>query len=156
MREPTLQGPAGKAWEIVGDGGPGLVSYLLHVPGAHIAWGSWLVGVVHLRPVAGMAPPKLHYPTAGHEFLIVSVNPERHGMYADPDGGPFHFLEPADVVYQFDGLTDAQAMLLGTLAAQRIVEGMLSPDSDFRRLWVELLTRTVQHMKAGDCGPMSQ
>lgn len=58
------------------------------------------------------------------------------------------FLHPADLVFQFHGVTDDQARQICELAVEHIVAGQ-SCDSDFRAYWERTLTSTVAHYVDG-------
>ena len=58
MRTADITGTHGRAWRLELGTGTALqnatvASYLLYVPGAHICWDHWLVGVAHLREIEG-------------------------------------------------------------------------------------------------------
>ena len=165
VRAPDLTG-VGRAWRI--DTAPGarrepahvagLRSYLLNGPW-HPAWSWWLIGCVHLRPIEGVPPAHLTYPEAEYELQILSLNPDRpvnvDEAEATGDWGDKSipkFLTPPDLVYQFHGVTDAQAGQIADSVLRAIVDGGMSPDSDFRSSWVQLLDNTVAHYRSGGHG----
>lgn len=123
----------------------------------HPFWKWWMLGVVHLRPIEGMDEPAKQYPEAEYELLIVSLNPNRGDPDVDAmergedwgDESEGKFLTPPDLVFHFHGVTDEQARDIGEAAALSIVNGVLSPDSDFRNLWITALRTTVAHFAGG-------
>lgn len=153
-RAPDFVGLAGRAWLMeLGEHarpeqGASLVGYA--VTGEwHPLWRWWLVSVIHLREVPGTPAPVKRYPEAEYEFIIVSVDPEVDPDPDQPFPQPIKYLSPTDVVEQFHGVTDAQAVEIGTLAVRSIVEGMMSPDQDHRAAWHQVMTSTVDHYRQG-------
>jgi hypothetical protein len=73
--------------------------------------------------------------------------PHPHRIGADP----VYHLEPVDFVGQFPALPggDDQARELVELFAKACVNGVLSPDQDWRRRWQESLDATVDHYVRG-------
>jgi hypothetical protein len=129
----------------------GIASYVVNGP-FNIMWQWWLVGMVHLRPIEGVKPPHLLRPDATHEFLIASIHPDERvdiDRVEKPGFRGLRTLDPIDVQHQLAGLTDAQAEELGDLCMQAVVRGMLSPDQDWRRMWVRSLEQTAEHVRTG-------
>jgi hypothetical protein len=156
VRSPDFEGPAGRAYNLIDAGlarrpeqQAGLGAFLVNVPGAHPFWSWWLVSVVHLRPLPGAPDAQKRYPEAQYEFMIVTLNPEQtidpHNL--PPDG--FRLLTPPDVAVQFHGVSDSDAARLCGQAALAIVNGLVSPDQDYRSVWERLITGTIEHYKAG-------
>lgn len=151
--EPTTQGEFGKAWVVQADPSKGsITSFQLERPHAHPWWSWYVVSVVHLRDIEGSRPATKLYPEAEYEFQIIALHPDD----PVPDPGEitsgknnYSFLTPLNVVHQFHGLNDAQAKELCEKAVEAIVKIGISPDSDYRRHWFELINNTVQHMALG-------
>lgn len=155
---PTLQGKFGKAWlcERTGEGAPkdwdaNIVQWQLNVPKAHPFWEWWLIACVSLRDIPGVKPATKKYPEAEFELMIVALNPDL--PIPDPDepatGRRYQFLTPFDVIHQFHGVTDAQALELVTGCVRMIVERGMSPDQDYRKLWASLINNTIEHIVTG-------
>lgn len=156
MTEPTLTGPAGRAWLIpnksnVLDHQAGLASWIVNVPGAHAFWAHWMVAVCHLRDIPGARPAVKKYPEAEYEFVIASINPE---LCPNPtpesalqDG--LQLLSPMDVVEQFHGVSDHDAIRVCEGAIRAIMAGHMSPDQDYRPIWREAIRETVRHFREG-------
>ena len=126
--------------------------WIVHAPGAHPFWTYWAVSIVHLRPIAGAKPPHKKFPGATHEFMILALNPDKPLPSLDvPSTGkwPLYFLEPFDVVEQFEAATDAIANEIGELAVRAIVAGKASPDQDYRSWWAEAIRETAEHYRSG-------
>jgi hypothetical protein len=147
-RPPDLEGMAGrKAWRVrTGEPPTGLAGFVVQVPGAHAWWDKWFVSMIHLRDVAGMAPAKKQFSEATHEFLILALNPE---FPVDLDHPSAHYLTPVDVVEQFGGVTDDDAISICEGAVIAILRGVASPDQDYRAAWKALIKNTVEHIALG-------
>lgn len=122
----------------------------MNVPDAHPWWQWWVVGVVHLRDVEGVAEAKRAYSAAEYEFTILTVDPEESAA-PDPDmvNEGYSFLYPADVAEQFDGVSDSDAARIAYLGIQEIVSGRISPDEGFQPAWKKMLDETVKSFHAG-------
>lgn len=167
--EPTISGTRGRAWD--GRAFPAAPNpqpdwqgccgqYVVNVPGAHPLWQWWMVSTVHLREIDGVKPPHLQRPTATHEFIILSMNPEigspeqqfdRYHQWLDEvrDSKRSIYLSPPDLVFQVDGCTDEIAGEICTLLVRTFCAGGSSPDSDFRRYNEQLILGTLDHMRQG-------
>jgi hypothetical protein len=154
MREPDIKTSFGKAWTLrvvklkTAAASACLGHWLLNVPGAHPFWENWHVMVISLADIPGVPPAHKKYPTAEYEFLIASINPEDCPS-PSPDETSYPLLSPVDVAEQFDGVSEHDAVRVGFGAVRTILNGHMSPDSDFRRLWHQLIQNTVAHFKAG-------
>lgn len=157
MRAADHEGPRGwKAWRVplpaaemerIG----ALGTWLLYVPGVHAFWSYWSVSLAHLRELPNMPSPVLSFPGATHELLVHALDPN-HAPNPD-DAMTFKFLTPTDVVEQWSGTDDAQALELVDLLAKACAHGWLCPDSDFRYMWGPTIASTLQHMLTGGHGP---
>jgi hypothetical protein len=122
------QGPAEEAF---------LSCWVVHATWAHAFWSYY-----------GVVPPaNKKYPKAEYELVIAAIDPDT----CPPDRDEFipAYLHPIDVVEQFDGVSDRDAVRIVEAAVNAIVAGQISPDQDYRRIWRELLEGTVAHFKAG-------
>lgn len=157
MREPNFKGPCGSAWRVAmptnherPDTTATLGMWLLTVPGAHPAWHSYALAVIHLRDIAGVRPAVKRIPDATHEVLLFALDP---GVsLPDPDDGAHFrpaFLSPANLVEQMQALTDEQAVAIVEGLARAFVDGHASPDTDFRSQTQALLRSTVEHVVLG-------
>lgn len=124
----------------------------------HPVWPQFILSVVHLRPVEGAPPAKLHFPGATHELLVVALNPgdppkihsrkilEKRGL-----AGVGGYLTPIDVCHQFTAV-DAEMYELAALCAQACVDGLLNPSVDdarerLREQWLSTCVKTLAHMR---------
>lgn len=143
MRPPDLDGAVAKAWNVQsGEHPTSLAAWFVNGP-FHPMWSWWAIALVRLRDVPGMPPAKRNYPEAEYEFIIMSVHPDHP---PDPDN-PKHveYLEPIDVVEQFHGVTERDAVRIVEACVKAIVDGRMSPDSD----WTAALQATVEHYRSG-------
>jgi len=111
-----------------------LRAVFIHCPKAHPAWHTYLVSIVHLRPVEGLPPPNLAHPDASHEIMIQAMDP-RADLGTDSPAlvPPRSVLQPPNLVHQLRAQSDAQARTLFDAFVLAIAQGELSPDTDFRR-----------------------
>lgn len=112
----TLTGPDGTATRAnLAKGLACLAQWQLRMPGAHPFWHSYLLSIVHLRPIAGSPPAALRYPEAAYEVSLYALDPQP----------PHSILTPANIVEQFHGLTDEQIPDLARLVAGALVSGAI-------------------------------
>ena len=153
--EPNCAGPHGEAWiydlealntKYNAKPHATLVSWCIHAPWAHPFWSCYAFHLIHLRPVEGLPDPKIYLPGATHEVFLFALSPDHDidlGDYPKP-------LQPVNFSGQFIVPGDsADRMSDGTLVidlracskvadcVRDIVNGELSPDTDFRQQWVE-------------------
>ena len=157
LTPPDLQGQGergrGQAWRIDLDAArratqikDGSVSaWIVHAPGAHLCWDHYIFSIIHLREVEGMPAPTLRYPDATHEMLIMALDPG----FSLPDPRQFikcAYLQPADFIEQCRLPDDAAAdELLETLVILA-VDGLISPDTDYRQVWTAALWQTAKRL----------
>lgn len=164
-RPPDIDGTAGHAWLVprlrqeqwarrVGrEAGLASSVEMWYVNGDnfHPFWKWWLVSVISLADLPGLAPAHKEYPLAEYELAIWSLDPDKGEPPVNGDG-PFHPLHPQDVCFHFHGLTVGEAKGLVRVAVEAIVAGRISPDSDFRKMWQEILVRLVNDYRLGTFG----
>lgn len=160
-RQADIIGNRGRGWHIpispVGqrgrpDADGTVIGWLLHAPGAHPFWNYYAIAVIHLRPIDGVRPPTIRVEGATHELMIIALNPEKPLPDLDAVGrgeASFEFLTPIDVVEQFSVRDDAEAARLGELAIRVCVDGLASPDQDWRSWWKRAIAETAEHFRAG-------
>lgn len=116
-----------------------LRAVLLHRPDAHPAWHTYLLGLIHLRPIAGYGAAVLEHPSATHELTIFALDPQ-----STPDPADISSLKPLlppNLVYQLRGYTDERALSLFKAFSAALSERVLSPDTDWRRHQIAWLQR---------------
>jgi len=157
MRTPDIESSLVRGWnlthrlnELAADENQpqiGLAGWLLLVSWATPFWNWYILCVVSLRDVPGFPPAKKQYPEATSELLIAALAPDSLPPDLDPANvRRFTHLNPIDQAVQFHGLTDGQAVRVAEEMVRRIAGG-LSPDRDFRGLWLHQLGRVVQTMR---------
>jgi len=117
-----------------------LRAVLLHRPDAHPIWHTYLVSLVHLRPIAGYPPVHLAFPDASHEITIVALDPD------DPQPDParpstIRALTPPNLVHQLRARSDAMARGVFAAFVQALLTGSLNPDTDHRQCQIDWLNR---------------
>jgi hypothetical protein len=156
MREPDISSllyKGVKAWKI--DAAPldldqtaTIEAWLVH-GNFNPAWSYWQVAVITLKDIPGVPSAKKHYDEAEYEFQIVALqSPPK--MHPDPDDvNTLWPLLPPDAVIQFHGISDGHARGIVKAAVSAIVMDGVSPDSDNRMWWVQMVNRTVEHIREG-------
>jgi hypothetical protein len=147
---PHRYGTHGRAWEIDLDAvrrddparaAATVAGWIIEAPYAHPMWHSYCLSLIHLRDVEGQPPATLSFPTATHEFFLHALDPEGEraklikGRQFGSDGA-CKVLTPMNFAAQFVAEDDEQAKVIVFGALCEIVAGRLSPDTDFRFLWV--------------------
>lgn len=158
--QPTFSGARGRAWRVtlppVGErrrrdeeGTVGM--FIVQASGAHPLWDHWFVTLIHLRPIEGVKPAHIRQEGATHEFMIASADPTAPlpGLVIDgPEWRP-RWLTPIDVVEQFAATDDVVADRILELAVRAIVDGVASPDQDWRPWWKNAIATTAEHYHSG-------
>ena len=153
VTEPNFTGPAGRAWlcnygnflesgdcERESDDTVGM--WLIEAPEAHPAWHSYLLILVHLRPLPGCEELTFHLDGATHQMWLSALDP--HGSrqsLVDCDlkaQNKCASLEPLNFAAQFIEIADNLAKERCESAVQAICDGRLSPDTPPMGDWVDL------------------
>lgn len=111
--------------------------WVVEAPWAHPLWHSYLIGLQHLRPVAG-SDVIIRRPGATHEFFVAALNPDAPREPFMLGNASPAYLVPIDFVAQLVEEADEAARDRVRDAVRRICAGTLSPDTDFRSQWVAL------------------
>ena len=159
---PTMNMPNGKAWRFDLDAirmrmkadpasDAAVDAWLVEAPWAHPVWHSYLVMLIHLRPIPGFEPPIIYNPHATHEVLVFALDPEgdRDRLLAESIGYHCRTLEPPNYTGQIVEITDDLARARVRKAVEMICAGDLSPDTDYRAQWIALFG---DHMVMKDRG----
>lgn len=121
-------------------------AWMVEVPLAHPIWHTYLLSLIHLRPVPGLANPVLYKEGVTHELFLHAMNididrelylrdfkaQERNGTKVPP------LLMPVNFAAQFICENDRKAKEEIAFAVNEMLVGRLSPDTDYRREWVAL------------------
>lgn len=148
---PTMNLAHGKAWRIDlpavrvrlkvnPEQDAAIDAWLIEAPWAHPAWHSYLVIVIHLRPMPGTEPPILYNPHATHELIVMALDPngDRDHLLEHSLSDHCRTLEPPNYIGQIVEITDDLARDRVRRAVEMICQGDLSPDTDYRAQWVAM------------------
>jgi hypothetical protein len=153
VKAPDIVGPHGKAWRcdlaellrtqnVKADDNAGLVQWIAEAPWAHPIWHSYMLTLMHLRPMPDNRPTQFYLEGATHEMWLYALDPEgkREPVIL---GAPLgrdtcQPLTPMNFAAQFIAEDDEAAAIRIHDAVRRICEGKLSPDTDFIRHWMHL------------------
>jgi hypothetical protein len=154
-RPTRIQGPAGSGFVYspapqAPDQTASLRAWVLTCPGQSPAWSQFMLTVVHLRPIEGVRPATLHFPGAGHEFLLVALNPQ-HPVHGNGDLAGH--LTPVNVCVQEAGLTDDQAVAICDGLAAMVVSGQLPAEPALsggaQEPYKRVIRASAQHLREG-------
>lgn len=150
---PTIIGAHGEAWEIdlltsralcgeTDETDTTVALWVVFAPWAHAYWSYYLIGAIHLRPMAKLKAPTIFLPGATHEIMIFALDPE-----TVPDvvnSSKLRKLRPINFAGQWIVRERPNPVDLDRGAAAKvrvtvdeILAGVLSPDTDFRSEWVK-------------------
>lgn len=134
-KEPDLQGLCGRAWLSAHRGGAVVGLWIVEAPWAHPIWHSYAFSLVHLRPMEGMGPPILYRADATHEFLVYALNPEVGREACIRGEANPAIMEPCNFACQRAEASDMDACRTVLAAIDDVIEGKLSPDTDYLQTW---------------------
>lgn len=139
---PSYTGVAGKAWDINLAANPDgtkradVAHWVVERPDAHPFWHSYVVILFHLRPLDGKYA-HIARPDATHEFWLAALDP-RLKREEVIHSGSIPFLRPVNFASQIIAGSDAEAYgMIYHDAVKAICDGVLNPDTDYLRVWVE-------------------
>jgi hypothetical protein len=143
---PTKQTQYGKAWRIdlslwrqyaasqgAGTAGAEVSAWIVEAPWAHPVWHSYLLMAIHLRGAPDLPAPVIHLPGASHECAVIALNPEYTPTL---DRFP-RYLRPLNFTGQWVAESDEAAAVKIEACVDEILSGVLSPDTDYMRKWIE-------------------
>lgn len=151
---PDLTGPHGRAWKcnlvegrrlagIAPEDDAALVHWVIEAPWAHPAWHSYSLMLIHLRPLAPhLGTTRFYLPCATHEMWLYALDPQKDRRPLIATGmRERHWLQPGNFAAQFTeasdpAVGDADALARIARTVQEICDGVLSPDTDFKREWI--------------------
>lgn len=159
--EPWHTGNLGKAWKLPIPQSVDLrvratiARYLIEAPWANPNWHSYCLHLAHLRPIDGDEKPRIVVPNATHQFWIAALEPDiPRQRIVDGDIPPVLIL-PVNFIAQLaigamtptagDDIADA---FMGR-TAKDICAGFLSPDIEFRRVWIKKFGDAMYERSAG-------
>lgn len=159
QREPDITGEGGSVWRL--NLAPPDASqppethstvglWLLHAPEAHPMWEYYVVVLIHLRDIEGVAPAQRDTPLMEYQITVLTLDPRfaLPVMVELEQGGntarkmmPLH---PADFQAQFQRVGgDHVAYEVADAMCEAVAFGKLSPDRDYRSQWAMRLAAKV-------------
>ena len=143
---PTETGPRGRAWRVdlaaatmarlPGEEHATLALWIVEAPWAHPFWHSYMISLVHLRPMADERPTVVHLEGATHEMLVYAMNPDVSRRPAITGAAYPSLLHPGNFAAQMIELSDEVASEHIRRTVIEIINGGLNPDTDARSQWV--------------------
>jgi hypothetical protein len=141
---PDLVGKTGRAWRVdvaetmkrrgleSGD----VACWIVEAPNAHPVWHSYWFEMVHLRPFRDMeGDTHIYLEGATHEMWIAAIDPDKSRQEM-LDTGMIPALRPLNFACQFIFDNDHTASLSLLQDVRDVIDGVISPDTDFVRMWV--------------------
>ena len=137
---PDLAGEGGRAWAIVPSetAGAAVACWLVEAPWAHPAWHSYVVSLISLRPIPGLPDAVIYLFGATHEVVVQALDARAPRQCGIDNPRQFAALDPINFGAQFIAADDEAATGRVLAAVLLILEGVLSPDTDFRPHWIRL------------------
>lgn len=144
--QPTLIGKAGCAWEmdfsqilksrkIEPEDSAMLSGWVIEAPWAHPIWHSYSLVLVHLREMPDKRKTFFYLDGATHEFWLHALDPNENRQEVI-DGQATHHLTPVNFAAQIVRSNDEIAIAEIRETVEDIIDGKLSPDTDFRQDWI--------------------
>ena len=105
-------------------------TWVVSAPWAHPLWATYAFLLYDLTtPIPGAPAAILYRPDVTHEFLVHALDP------AHPPMPPTHWLQPANMGYQFTAASNEEAANRIIRLIEEVEARRLSPDTDFRSMW---------------------
>lgn len=146
---PTLVGSVGRAWlfdieeqtsRLKLPPHSSIAQWLIEAPWAHPIWHSYVLSLIHLRPLGERSDASLitYLKGATHELVLYALDPElkREGALNDCRLVARACLSPKNYADQLIAPDDAAAAERIRAAVQDIIDGRLSPDTDHQAAWI--------------------
>lgn len=113
-------------------------SWIVEAPWAHPMWHSYVIIVIHLRPMPGIKT-LFYVNNATHEIHLYALDPLvfRTGLIKGDVTYYPYCLTPINFAAQMVEKDDAAAVDKAFAAVRDICEGKLNPDTDARASWIE-------------------
>jgi hypothetical protein len=147
---PTVSGQHGRAWlcdleparrrfGVPAEKDSRLAVWLIEAAWAHPIWHSYLLSLVHLRPLGRGGATLRYLDEATHELCLwaLDADADRRAVIASSSSAEAR-LEPLNFAAQFVEISDELAAARVQRTVQQICDGQLSPDTDHIRSWVAL------------------
>jgi hypothetical protein len=116
----------------------GIDLWMVEAPHAHPAWHTYMLLIMHLRPIEGAADPMIYLPGATHEFELWALSPDAKRQKIIDDGGAWGkwALHPINFAAQIIA-TDEEAKTRLFASVMDIINGVISPDTDYMQWWIQ-------------------
>jgi hypothetical protein len=118
-------------------------SWVVHAPGHSPAWCHFTISMIHLRDIPGVRPANKQYPKAEYELIVAALDPNHPIDFDNLNATGFCWLRPFNVVQQFHGVSDEQAVKILETLIEDAVKGqaLLEPEGvrGGHRLWITRL-----------------
>lgn len=145
---PIVEGPYGRAWLVdldaacrkvwqTRDDFAQLDGWIIEAPWAHPIWHSYLLALMHLRPMADRRKTLIYQIGVTHEVHLCALNPEHPRQPVMEGQEPWRWLEPINFAAQITEPDDAAARARVRRAVEEICGGVLNPDTDYLHQWVQ-------------------
>jgi hypothetical protein len=143
---PTKESQYGRSWAVdiaavaeaskLGSGAT-IGCWIVEARWAHPLWHSYYFTLIHLRPVSDCPDPVVALPGATHEFGVFAMNPEidREPQLRDRRAALLH---PVNFAAQLIEPSDDAAIARIEDAIDRVIRGLLNPDTDALQSWIAL------------------
>lgn len=149
VKEPNLQTKLGKAYicdlpnglrenNVKPEDDAVVVHWMVEAPWAHPVWHSYSIILIHLREMPDKRVTKKYFQEATHEMWIHALNPDENLNALVDTGVPKGvLLLPINFGAQIAAASDEEAAARIKTSVEEILAGTLSPDTDFRQMWVD-------------------
>jgi hypothetical protein len=138
----SLIGLMGMAWKVdipevakkFPEGAPAdltVCAFYVNAAYAHPVWPNYYIGCVKLKHVDGFPDAVIHLEGATHEIFVIALDPD---VEMEIDGAPA-MLTPINFAGQFIA-TNEEAYSRTEQAVRDVIDGRLSPDTDFMSQWI--------------------
>jgi len=147
MPPPDKSDDYGMAWRVnlaavEGQGVPingTLAQWIIEARWAHPFWHSYVLTLVHLRPIEGFEPAIIHVPNAQYEFTLFALQPDQDRAAMVREANAIRFrLEPCNFMAQFWEVNDEAAIQRIAETIDLVLAAKLNPDTDGRQCWIKL------------------
>lgn len=117
---------------------PTLDSWIVFAPWANLMWHSYAIHLMHLRPVSGFPPVTFYLPGATHEIMVAALDPDwaLDLTQAPSQLQPFNFVGQWIERGEDNEAKDTAARERCTKSIMEILDGALSPDTDYTQHWI--------------------
>ena len=146
-RKPDISGPHGRAWLVNGEAArikagvapeqvAQIAAWVIEAPWAHLAWHSYWLCLTHLRPMPDVRDTIVYLDGGTHELVLYAMDPQKRRDDVLDGDNPFPaLLSPCNFAAQIIEPGDAEAVMRISETVQDICNGVISPDTDFIRVW---------------------